>query len=254
MKVVILAGGYGTRLMEETVTKPKPMVEIGGRPMLWHIMKCYSHYGFNEFVIALGYKGGVIKDYFLNYHHRDCDLSLKLTDGSVKTHNKTSEDWTVHLLDTGIDTQTGGRIRKVAKWIGREPFMLTYGDGVSNVDIPKLIEFHKTQKKVVTVTAVRPPSRFGSIVFDGSLVSQFEEKSQTGESWINGGFFVMNPEVVDYIADEEKVFEKEPMEKLAKSKQLAAYRHEGFWQCMDTQRDVKLLDEAWKSGAAPWKR
>lgn len=254
MKVVILAGGLGTRLAEETVVKPKPMVEIGGRPMLWHIMKCYAKFGYNEFVVALGYKGGVIKDYFVNYRNRDCDLTVKLKDGEVRAHAKSSENWTVHLIDTGLETQTGGRVRRIMDWIGKEPFMMTYGDGVSNVDIKKLVEFHKAQKKAVTVTAVRPPSRFGNIEVSGALVSMFKEKSQAGEGWINGGFFVINPEAKKYISNDEEVFEREPMERLAKKKQLAAYSHKGFWQCMDTQRDVKLLDEIWKSGKAPWIR
>lgn len=253
MKVVILAGGLGTRLGEMTEVRPKPMVEIGGRPILWHIMKSYAAYGFNEFVIALGYKGEVIKNYFLNYHHYNHDLVISLKDGHVTVQNGHCEDWTIHLLDTGIETQTGGRLKHIADYIGDEPFMFTYGDGVATIDIEKLVRFHQAQGKHATVTAVRPPSRFGGIVFEGDLVSTFVEKPQIGEGWVNGGFFVLNPGAIDYISDANTIWEHEPMERLASDRQLAAYRHEGFWQCMDTLRDVRLLEKLWQENNAPWK-
>jgi glucose-1-phosphate cytidylyltransferase len=251
--VVILCGGMGTRLSEETVVKPKPMVEIGEMPIIWHIMKIYAAYGLREFVLALGYKGEIIKDFFTNYVHRSHSLTVDMKRGSVEIHNGEHEDWKVHLLDTGTDTQTGGRVKQVAKFIGRKPFMLTYGDGVTDLSISRLLDFHRKQGRLATVTAVRPPARFGSLVFDGVLIARFEEKSQTGEGWINGGFFVLQPEAVDYIADDATIWEREPMERLAIEGQLAAFRHDGFWQCMDTLRDVRLLDSLWKSGKAPWK-
>ncbi|RPH55604.1 MAG: glucose-1-phosphate cytidylyltransferase [Chloroflexi bacterium] len=253
MKVAILAGGLGTRLSEETTVKPKPMVEIGGKPILWHIMKIYASHGFREFVIALGYKGEVIKDYFLNYHHYSHNLSIQLNTGGVLTHDAKGEDWTVHLLDTGYDTQTGGRVKQVAEFIGDEPFMLTYGDGVSNVNIPALLEFHRQNGKLATLTAVRPPARFGQLVFDGNQVIRFEEKPQIGEGWINGGFFVLEPKVASYIEGNSTYWEREPLEHLSAQGQLAAYRHNEFWQCMDTMRDVHLLEKLWQEGNAPWK-
>jgi len=253
MKVAILAGGLGTRLSEETIVKPKPMVEIGGKPMLWHIMNIYATYGFKEFVIALGYKGEIIKDYFLNYRYRARSLTVNLDSGEVGIHDGTSEDWVVHLLDTGIDTQTGGRIKRVAEFIGNEPFMLTYGDGVSNINIPALLAFHKAQGKRVTLTAVCPPARFGQMVIRGGQVVQFKEKPVIGEGWINGGFFVVQPEVINYLPDDQTVWEREPLERLAAEKQLAAYQHNDFWHCMDTFRDVHVLDKLWVEGNAPWK-
>jgi len=253
MKVAILAGGLGTRLSEETTLRPKPMVEIGGKPMLWHIMNIYAAYGFKEFVVALGYKGEMIKDYFLNYHYHARNLSVQLDSGNVTIHKGVSEDWTVHLLDTGSDTQTGGRIKQLANFIGNEAFMLTYGDGVSNVNIHKLIEFHQAQKKLATLTAVRPPARFGQMVIEDGRVAQFQEKPQIGEGWINGGFFVLEPEIAKYIEGHQTLWEREPLENLAAEGQLAAYRHEDFWQCMDTLRDVNLLDRLWQEGNAPWK-
>lgn len=252
MKVVILAGGFGTRLQEETAIKPKPMVEIGHRPILWHIMNSYANYGFKEFVIALGYKGEVIKDYFLNYRHRASSLTVNLRSGEVVMRNGYAEDWTVHLLDTGLHTQTGGRVKRVAEFIGDEAFLLTYGDGVANVDISRLLAFHRSHGRLATITAVRPPARFGGISFNGDFVACFEEKPQIGEGWINGGFFVLEPGVVDYIDDDSTTWEREPLERLAKDGQLAAYRHSGFWQCMDTLRDVKLLESLWQSRNAPW--
>lgn len=254
MKVGILAGGLGTRLSEETSIKPKPMVEIGGKPILWHIMKIYASYGFNEFVIALGYKGEVIKDYFLNYHHYYHNLTVETQSGKIITHGKESENWVVHLLDTGQNTQTGGRVKQIAEFIGNEAFMLTYGDGVCNVDVSALVEFHKKNKKLATLTAVRPPARFGHLVFEGNQVIHFDEKPQVGEGWINGGFFVLQPEIANYIESNSTYWEREPLEQLASQNQLCAYRHEDFWQCMDTLRDVHLLEKLWQEGNAPWKK
>ena len=253
MKAAILAGGLGTRLQEETMVKPKPMVEIGGKPLLWHILRGYAAYGFREFVIALGYKGEIIKDYFLNYRQQSSSLTVRLGTGEVEIHNGPCDDWVVHLLDTGVETQTGGRIRRLLDFIGPETLLLTYGDGVSNVDIEALLQFHHSQGRLATITAVRPPSRFGGLWFQGKLVTRFEEKPQMGEGWINGGFFVLEPGVASYIAGDDAIWEREPMERLAKERQLAAYRHEGFWQCMDTLRDVRLLENLWQTGEAPWK-
>jgi glucose-1-phosphate cytidylyltransferase len=253
MKTIVLCGGVGTRLSEETVVKPKPMVEIGGRPILWHILKHYAHFGFNEFILALGYKGDVIKRYFLDYHKANNDLTVRLRSGQTEVAGKTGEDWTVHLVDTGVQTQIGGRIKRLASRIGKETFLLTYGDGVSNVDLRKLVDFHRAHGRLATVTAVRPPARFGGLVFEGDLVKEFTEKPQIGEGWINGGFFVLEPGVLDYIAGDETVFEREPLENLARDRQLAAYRHDDFWQCMDTLRDARLLESLWQSGKAPWK-
>lgn len=253
MKVVILAGGLGTRLSEQTEIRPKPLVEIGGKPILWHIMKTYSSFGFTEFVIALGYKGEMIKDYFLKYHYMYSDFLIQLNNGQIDIRNNHGENWTVHLIDTGFNTQTGGRIKRLASVIGDETFLLTYGDGVGNVNIQALIEFHRNHQKIATITAVRPPARFGGLTFDGDLVSEFVEKPQIGEGWINGGFFVMEPKVFDLIEGDQTYFEREPLEWLASHGELAAYRHEGFWQCMDTQRDVKLLENLWQTGEALWK-
>lgn len=253
MKVVILAGGLGTRLQEETVTKPKPMVEIGGRPMLWHIMHTYAAYGFKEFIIALGYKGEIIKNYFLNHFYINSNFSIALGNGEITAHPGEREDWLVHLVDTGLNTQTGGRIKRLAPRLQDETFLLTYGDGVANVDIAGLVAFHRQHGKLATVTAVRPSARFGGLAFRGDLVESFTEKPQIGEGWINGGYLVLEPQVFDYIAGDETIFERQPLERLASDGQLAAYRHEGFWQCMDTLRDVRLLQELCESGAAPWK-
>jgi glucose-1-phosphate cytidylyltransferase len=254
MKVVILAGGLGTRLQEETSVKPKPMVEIGGRPMLWHIMKLYAAQGYREFVVALGYKGGVIKDYFLNYRHRDSNLIVRLKSGEVTVSQSDDvDDWTVHLIDTGNDAMTGGRIKKASEYIGNEPFMVTYGDGVADVKIDEVLTHHKEQGLMATVTAVRPPARFGEIYLEATKVSRFEEKPQTNVGWINGGFFVLEPQVRDYIASNNTVFEREPLNRLASEGQLASYQHHGFWQCMDTVRDVELLQRLWTTGEAPWK-
>lgn len=253
MKVVILCGGLGTRLAEETEVKPKPMVEIGGRPILWHILKHYAHFGHREFVLALGYKGEVIKRYFLEFHHLDSDLTINLATGQAISHDRERENWTVHLIDTGHATQTGGRIKRLAPLLKAETFMLTYGDGVSNVDLRRLLEFHRAHGRLATVTAVRPPARFGGLVFNGDYVVEFTEKPQIGEGWINGGFFVLEPGVLDYIEGDETIFERAPLERLAHDRQLVAYRHDDFWQCMDTLRDARLLESLWQSGKAPWK-
>ncbi len=253
MKVAILAGGLGTRLQEETTVRPKPMVEVGGRPILWHIMKLYSNFGFADFVLALGYKGEMIKDYFLNYRVRASNLTVSLADGAVTVGDGPTEQWTVELLDTGQDSMTGGRVRRIIEHVGPQTLMLTYGDGVANVDLPGLLEFHRKQGLLATVTAVRPPARFGGITLDGDTVARFEEKPQVGEGWINGGFFVLEPGVADYIAGDQTVFEREPLERLARDRQLAAFRHDGFWQSMDTLRDVRLLESLWSAGRAPWR-
>ncbi|WP_447980616.1 glucose-1-phosphate cytidylyltransferase [Candidatus Nitrospira bockiana] len=253
MKVVILAGGMGTRLQEETDFRPKPMVEIGGAPILWHIMKHYSHYGFREFVIALGYKGEMIKRYFLDYHRLNGSMTLHLMKDTVEVRKKECEDWTIHLIETGAMTSTGGRVKRLEPILLGESFMLTYGDGVSNVDLQALLTFHRAQGRVATVTAVRPPSRFGGLTFDGTLVAEFTEKPQIGEGWINGGFLVCEPEVFKYLKGDESVLETDALERLAADRQLAAYRHDRFWQCMDTLRDKRLLDKLWQEGRAPWK-
>jgi len=253
MKVAILAGGLGTRLSEETTVKPKPMVEIGGKPMLWHIMKIYAAYGYKEFVVALGYKGELIKDYFLNYRHLSRSLSVNLGSGEVTIHDGNGDDWVIHLLDTGAETQTGGRVKRLAEFIGNEPFMLTYGDGVSNVNIPALLKFHTEQGKKVTLTAVRPPARFGQMIIEVGRVVQFQEKPQLGEGWINGGFFVVEPGVETHIEGDHSSWEYDTLEKMAAEGQVAAFQHESFWQCMDTVRDVLLLEKLWSEGKAPWK-
>lgn len=253
MKVVILAGGLGTRLAEETQVKPKPMVEIGGRPILWHIMKLYSCYGFNEFVVALGHKGEVIKRYFLDYRTLNSNLTIRLATAELSVLDGEGEDWTMHLVDTGQETQTGGRIKRLAPWLGDETFMLTYGDGVANVDLKELLAFHRSHGRLATVTAVRPPARFGGLTFSGDLVTEFTEKPQLGEGWINGGFFVLEPQVMEYIEGDATTWEREPLEQLARDEQLVAYRHYSFWQGMDTLRDVRLLESLWASGCAPWK-
>jgi glucose-1-phosphate cytidylyltransferase len=253
MKVVVLCGGLGTRLAEQTEIKPKPMVEIGGRPILWHILRHYSHFGFAEFALALGYKGDQIKRYFIESYHLESNLTVHLSQGRVEAHHQDRDDWTVHLVDTGHQTQTGGRIKRLARLLDNETFMLTYGDGVCNVDLKKLLAFHRAHGKLATVTAVRPPARFGGLVFDGDLVKEFTEKPQIGEGWINGGFFVLEPKVLDYIQGDDTVWEREPLERLARDRQLVAYRHQDFWQCMDTLRDSRTLESLWQSGRAPWK-
>lgn len=252
MKTVILAGGLGTRLAEESETKPKPMVEVGGRPILWHIMRIYARHDFKEFVVALGYKADLVKSYFLNYHLLQNSLSIQLDTSRVDVHGDGEcEDWLLHLCDTGIDTQTGGRLKRLASQIGGETFMMTYGDGVAGIDIRALTEFHRQHGRLATVTAVRPPARFGSLVFEGDRVASFSEKPQVGEGWINGGFFVLEPEVLDYIDDDQTIFERDPMERLAADGQLMAFRHDGFWQCMDTPADREMLDALLSSDRSP---
>jgi glucose-1-phosphate cytidylyltransferase len=255
MKVAILAGGTGSRLSEETVIKPKPMVEIGGRPILWHIMKCYAHYGFSDFVIALGYKGEYLKRYMIDYASLQGDLTVSLKDGGIQRRANGSgvEDWTVELVDTGVGSETGGRIKRLQPYLGDEAFMLTWGDGVSTVNLQELLAFHRSHGKLATLTAVRPPARFGHIELSGDTIVEFSEKPQTGEGWINGAFFVLEPGVLDYIDGDETRFEHEPLERLAADGQLMAYRHYDFWQCMDTLRERLYLDELWASGRAPWK-
>lgn len=253
MKVAILAGGVGTRLAEETEIKPKPMVEVGGTPIIMHIMRHYARYGHNEFAIALGYKGEYIKKYMMDYASLQSHLTVDLKTGNVKQHGTDKLDWKVDLVDTGRDTLTGGRIKRLAPFIGNETFMLTWGDGVSDVDLDKLLAFHQSHGKLATVTAVRPTARFGHLEFDGDRVVEFSEKPQTAEGWINGAFFVLEPAVFDYIEGDATQWEHEPMERLANEGQLMAYRHNSFWQCMDTLRDKKLLEELWESGKAPWK-
>lgn len=252
MKTVILAGGLGTRLSEETGLKPKPMVEIGGKPMLWHIMNIYGAYGFREFMVALGYKGEVIKEYFLNYYLLQSDLTVNLKTGEATASNGAARDWMVNLVDTGINSLTGGRLYRLRDRLNKETFMLTYGDGVCSVDIAKLVAFHKSHGKIATVTAVRPTSRFGGMQFDGDIVCNFKEKPQDGEGWINGGFFVFEPEVLSYLDGDDSVLEGKPLENMALDGQLMAYKHNGFWQCMDTVRDKIHLEELWQENP-PWK-
>jgi glucose-1-phosphate cytidylyltransferase len=252
MKVVILAGGLGTRLSEETELKPKPMVEVGGRPILWHIMKLYAHAGFNEFVVALGHQGSVVKRYFAEYANLNGNLHVNLGSGIVESEYGPPEDWMLDLVDTGLGTNTGGRVRRLHKFLN-ETFLLTYGDGVSDVDIAAVLDFHRSHGKLATMTAVRPPARFGHLTIVGDSVTEFSEKPQIGEGWINGGFFVLEPEVLDYIDGDHINLAHEPLEKLAKEGQLMAYQHGGFWQCMDTIRDKEFLNEMWVDGAAPWK-
>jgi glucose-1-phosphate cytidylyltransferase len=254
MKTVILCGGMGTRLSEETVIKPKPMVQIGAEPMLWHIMNIYGHYGFKDFALALGYKGHFIKEFFLNYNSINSDFTVDLATGKIAYDRHFQREWKVSLVDTGEKTMTGGRLKRMEKTLKPHgTFMLTYGDGVSDIDLKKLVEFHRSHKKLVTVTAVRPGARFGGITFDGPKVKAFKEKPQSGEGWINGGFFVMEPGVFDYLEGDATVLEGPPMEKLVSDGQLMAYQHHGFWQCMDTIRDRQHLEEFWNSGQAPWK-
>ena len=254
MKVAILAGGMGTRLAEETDQRPKPMVEIGGKPILWHIMKYYSSYGLNEFIIALGYKKEAIIRYFLDLHYYSSDLTISTGDGSITVHDQRREpNWIVHLIDTGLLTDTGGRIKRLAPHIGSSTFMLTWCDGLSDVDLESLLTFHRSHGKLATVTTVRAPGRFGYIAFDGDDVSCFREKPADGDGWINGAFFVLEPGVFEYIDGDATSWERESMEQLAADRQLAAYRHSSFWQCMDTLREKRLLDELWTQGKAPWK-
>jgi glucose-1-phosphate cytidylyltransferase len=253
MKVVILAGGLGTRLAEETSVIPKPMVHIGGRPIVWHVMKLFAHHGFKEFFLALGYKSSEFKRYFLEQINADGSLTVSMKDRRIEPHQSHTEDWVVHLMETGLNTITGGRVKRLESFLRDGTFMMTYGDGVANVDLTALLKFHRHHGKLATVTAVRPPARFGGMEFDGDRVARFSEKPQTGEGWINGGFFVLEPAVIDYIDGDETHWEREPLERLAADGQLMAYRHEAFWQCMDTLRDKHLLDSLWEKGDAPWK-
>ncbi len=253
MKVVILAGGLGTRLAEETEIKPKPMVEIGGKPIIWHIMKHYAHYGFKEFYVSLGYKGEYIKKYFLEYTSVQGNLTVNLATGEHKFHKKSSNDWIIHLIDTGLDSNTGGRVRRLKPWLEDETFMVTYGDGVSNVNLHELLDFHKSHGLCGTVSAVRPPARFGGLIFEGKKVKKFTEKSQTAEGWINGGFLVFEPQIFDYLDNDNTGLEADTLERLATNGQLAAYQHFGFWQCMDTVRDRMRLNEMWDNNQAKWK-
>ncbi len=254
MKAVILAGGFGSRLQEETVLRPKPMVEIGGKPILWHIMNIYSAYDVNEFIVALGYKGEVIKEYFLNFYAFNNDISLNLANGNRMVYDGNQPPWRLHLVDTGLSTMTGGRLKRLERWLGGdETFMLTYGDGVADVDVDALLRFHQSHGKLATVTIVRPPARFGGVSLETDRVLRFSEKPQTGEGWINGGFFVLDRGVLDYIEGDETIWERDPLERLAEDGELMAYQHTGFWQPMDTLRERQLLDEAWRSGEAPWK-
>jgi glucose-1-phosphate cytidylyltransferase len=253
MRTIILAGGLGTRLAEETESRPKPMIEIGNRPILWHIMQHYAKYWFTEFVVALGYKSEIVKRYFLEYSRLSGSMSVNLARGEVARHDMPGEDWTVHLLDTGLNTNTGGRLKRATDWLRGETFMLTYGDGVSDIDLQALLRFHRSHGKLATVTAVRPPARFGGLEFDGDLVSEFTEKPQAGEGWINGGFFVFEPAVLDLIQGDSDSLELDMLSQLVSRGQLAAYRHNKFWQCMDTLRDKRYLESLWQEGRAPWR-
>lgn len=254
MKVVLLAGGLGTRLSEETVLKPKPMVEIGGKPILWHIMKIYAAHGFNEFVVCLGYKGYVIKEYFANYFLHQSDVTFDMKHNNMQIHNSQAEPWKVTLVDTGVDTMTGGRVKRVKEYINNKPFMLTYGDGVGSVNINELVNFHNENGKLLTVTAVQPSGRFGALnLSNTNEVTSFMEKPKGDGAWINGGFFVCQPEVIDYIQEDTTIFEKDPLENIAKDNQMVAFKHEGFWKPMDTLRDKQELENQWESGKAPWK-
>jgi glucose-1-phosphate cytidylyltransferase len=253
MKAVILAGGYGTRISEETHLKPKPMVEIGGKPILWHIMKIYSAHGINDFVICLGYKGYLIKEYFANYFLHMSDVTFDMATNSMTTHRGHSEPWRVTLVDTGENTQTGGRLKRVREYVGEDDFCLTYGDGVSDLDVTALVAFHRSQKALATLTAVQPPGRFGMLTLEEKKVVGFTEKPEGDGGWVNGGFFVLSPRVIDYIAADDTPWERAPLERLAREKQLSAFVHRGFWQPMDHLRDRQYLETLWASGNAPWK-
>ena len=252
MKVIILAGGFGTRLSEYTESIPKPMVTIGGKPILWHVMQRYVAFDHKDFYIALGYKAETIKEYFLTFGAINSDFSLDLSTGKIKIHNTKGLDWTVTLVDTGQDSMTGGRVKRMQPFIGNEPFMLTYGDGLADIDINALVEFHQEHGKMVTVTAVHPAARFGELEIEGDRVKSFQEKPQVNKGWINGGFFICQPDFFDLIKDDSTILEREPLENAAQQNQLIAYKHEGFWQCMDTRRDKDLLEELWQSGKASW--
>lgn len=254
MKAVILAGGLGTRFSEETGLRPKPMIEVGGKPILWHIMKIFATYNVTEFIIALGYKAEIIKEYFLNFYAINNDLTIDLANGKTTIHDGKQPNWKIHLVDTGMHTQTGGRLKRLKKWLSDdEPFLFTYGDGVSDLDIESLIKFHHSHGKLATVTTVRSPARFGRISYQGERICNFHEKPESGEGWINGGFFVLNSKAIDYISDDDTSWEKEPLESLTKDGQMMGYRHYGFWSCMDTLKEKNSLEELWASKKAPWK-
>jgi glucose-1-phosphate cytidylyltransferase len=253
MKTVILAGGMGTRLAEETDSRPKPMVEIGGKPILWHIMKIYSAYGLNDFIICCGYKGVMIKEYFAHYFLHMSDVTFDMKNNCMEVHQKKVEPWKVTLVDTGLNTQTGGRLKRIRPYLDDQEFCFTYGDGVSDVDIRKVIDFHRSEKTLATLTAVMPPGRFGAMTFENTKVMRFQEKPQGDGAWINGGFYVLSPRVIDYIQADDTIWEREPMERLAYEGAMSAYMHSGFWQCMDTIRDRYKLEELWATGKAPWK-
>jgi len=253
MKAVILAGGFGTRISEETQLKPKPMIELGGKPVLWHILKIYSHYGIDDFIICLGYKGYIIKEYFANYFLHQSDVTFDMSENRMQVHDNHCEPWRVTLVDTGEETMTGGRLKRVRKYVGDDTFCFTYGDGVSNVNVSELVSFHKKQGTWATLTAVQPPGRFGALDFEQNLITSFHEKPQGDGSWINGGFFVLEPQVFNLIENDAVIWEREPMERMAQMGQLSAFKHKGFWQPMDTLRDKKKLEELWDSGQAPWK-
>ena len=254
MKVIILAGGFGTRLSEYTETIPKPMVTVGGRPILWHIMRSYAHFEHKDFYLALGYKAEVIKEYFLHYRSLNADFTVDLSTGAVEPHQTDDTDWCVTMVDTGLNSMTGGRVKRLQSFIGNEPFMLTYGDGVANVDLDALLKFHKSHGKMVTISAVHPGARFGELEMEDNKVVAFQEKPQTGQGWINGGYFIIEPEFFDLIEDDNTILERDPLEKAAAMGELMAYQHDDYWQCMDTKRDRDHLEELWLSGEAPWKR
>ncbi len=254
MKTVILAGGLGSRLSEETDLRPKPMVEISGKPILWHIMNIYASQGFKEFIIALGYKGEVIKQYFLNYYALNNNISVDLASGDTIIHDGNQPDWKIHLVDTGLRTQTGGRLKRLLGWLGKdENFMFTYGDGVADLDVRKLVEYHHSHKKLATVTTVRSPARFGRMAFDGGRVTSFFEKPESAEGWINGGFFVLNRRAIDYVDGDDTIWEQSAVEKLTKDSELMGFKHFGFWSCMDTLKEKRMLEELWEKNQAPWK-
>jgi glucose-1-phosphate cytidylyltransferase len=254
MKVIILAGGFGTRLSEYTDTIPKPMVTVGGRPILWHIMRTYAHYGHKNFFLALGYKAEVIKEYFLHYRSLNADFTVDLNTGMVTSHQAEDTDWLVTLVNTGLETMTGGRVNRLQSFIGEEPFLLTYGDGVADINIDELIKFHKSHGKMVTITAVHPGARFGELEMNGHQIKSFKEKPQTGQGWINGGYFVIQPEFFNFISGDKTVLEREPLEIVAEMGELMAYQHTGYWQCMDTKRDRDSLEELWQNGKALWRQ
>ena len=253
MKVIILAGGFGTRLSEYTESIPKPMVTVGGKPILWHIMNTYAKFDHKDFYVALGYKADVIKEYFLNYRALNSDFTVNLSNGSIVEHQQDAVDWKVSLVDTGLNSMTGGRVKRMQNFIGNEPFLLTYGDGVADIDIDSLVKFHKSHGKMVTVSAVHPGARFGELDIDSSVVTSFKEKPQATQGWINGGYFVIEPEFFNLIEGDSTILEKEPLEKVAQMGELMSYQHDGFWQCMDTKRDRDSLEDLWKAGSAPWK-